>query len=385
MNCIIFNYDTRKVITTLQLYKAKGGLADITDLIYKRQMEKDILGLGAPCRLERTGFGLGISEYYKYDGYIDTISSKGGVAKLVTGKNSFVYGDSGKEASKPGYICYYDEDGNKQNSTLRLGIFAYPEGYILSTGKIAYNIFGGGGLSYLEKITSKNFKSSTKTNCRKFKDFKSMLKYVQDNLAVFAYMSKRYGYKFEWSYASPEYEKDIKEFYRKKNNKKMFAEDESRNELERILDECNNPVKELENIFPEPDCETAGKEMMKAEAILRMRELNLMSTVIINFKKDILMQSEFGGILYFINDKAEKAIELVKQRGYIPYHVVVNDNMGLYCVLFVSPDTSRWTEERPNRYGEIYNCFCYNADEPLFSEEGYAKFIPASGGLVRAA
>ena len=67
--------------------------------------------------------------------------------------------------------------------------------------------------------------------------------------------------------------------------------------------------------------------------------------------------SEFGGILYDLNEDAKTAVSAVKDRGDIPYAVCRSQTEigDLYAVLFVSPDKNGWDFERPDREG---NCFC---------------------------
>lgn len=379
MKCNIINYDNGEVITTVQLSE-ESKIEDFSKLIYEKQKENDILGLGFPCKIETGTFGPGITQCYGYNGYINTMSSDGGISTLMTGKNSFRYGNNTKKAKEPDFIEYYDKNENKQVSNLRIGIFIYPEGYILNTGKNNYNIFGGGSTAYFKKITSRNFMSANKSACKKFKDLKSLLKYINSKKSTFEYMVKTHGYTFSWEYASPEFETDIEAFYSvPKNAKKKDKEIEAKADLDGLLWQINN-TKDEDDLDDDLDGVIADEQMMREEAIQRMRGFDLMHCNIEKFNNNKLMMSEFGGILYDLSESAKIAVKKVEDMGHLPYHVIVNGS--LYSVLYVSSQASDWKYQRPNKR-EYITVYCYNAECPLFSEFGDIKVSKANGGLVR--
>lgn len=388
MNCLFFNYDTNELITTVRLNKVKNGLSDFTDIIRKRQQTKDILGIGFPCNLKHNGFGLGIREYKYRDGYIHTINSKEKmeaiekINNLKTNKNTYIYGQNSSPMNPPEYISYYDENYNEQKTNLRVSAYAYPEGFVLSVGKNSHDIFGNVSKMYFDKITSVNFKSKEKGKCRKFPTIKAMLDYVKEKQSIFEYVVKRHGYFFTWEFASPEFEEDVKKWSKKKQNSESLA----KIELNKLLDKINNCDEDEPNDYPLPTSSIANDEDMKEEALLRIEKLNFIGSVKKKFRNNVLMQSEFGGILYFLDNDAKLAVEEVKKEGYLPYHVIVNDlEFGkTYTVLYVSPNTNEWDMERPRKDGHI-TAYVYNASQPLFSEFGDVCIEAANGGLIRVA
>lgn len=388
MKCLFFNYDTNKLITEVQLNKINCRLQDFTDIIWEKQKTEDILGLGKPCKLARDGFGLGIRQYTHGNGYMTSINSKekmeliGKINCLMTGNNSYIFGQNEKEITPPDYVCYYDDNNEKQTSSLRIGIFAYPEGYIISTGKVSHGIFGNESKMYFEKITSRNFKCKGKEFCKKFSTLKSMLKYIKDHKDVFEYMVKKYGYVFDWEYASSEFETDINNNSEKVKKSELLAKTEL-DELIIAINSCDED--EVDNLSL-PTYSIADKDNIIQEALQRMSSLQLMGAVTKNFRTGTLMQSEFGGILYDLDENAKIAVNEIIKKGLTPYHVIVgNTSLGkMYTVLYVGPNTTEWNAERPDKNGCVA-AYVYNSTEPLFSEFGDVCISSANGGLVRTA
>lgn len=111
------------------------------------------------------------------------------------------------------------------------------------------------------------------------------------------------------------------------------------------------------------------------EAIERLKDLNLSEEVIQNYKNGILMISDTDGLFTFDNwpgkGMPELAIKDAKRLHIHPYHVIYtwSDLGEFYDVLYVSDFPGDWEYERINKKGYMMS-YCYNANEPDFSEAG---------------
>ena len=88
------------------------------------------------------------------------------------------------------------------------------------------------------------------------------------------------------------------------------------------------------------------KEKQRAEAVKRMKKLGMMAQPIKEFEKEgKLNRSEFGGILYWLNDEEQKMVDKFEQEtGGLVYHVIHSyANIGeTYNLLFVSKYEEEW-------------------------------------------
>jgi hypothetical protein len=390
MKCMFFNYDTGVFITEISS-RRYGDLSDFARDIYEKQKREDILGIGFPCRLAGHGvLRLGISSYTTGSGYLTNINDKElfkkikEVNNLELGEQSFMFGHDGR-SSEPNFISFFDADGVKHISPIRIGVYGYPEGYVVSTGKDSYSVFGGKKKMYFDKITTRNFLSRSIGDCRRFKDLRSMLKYVEGNKELFKQMVEKHDYFFTWEYASPEFQDDTLKLSKRKKNSELLA----RAELEALFDEINNTQSSHNTHnagYKKVSSKTANEDEIAEEILQRMDRLKFHPDVAKKFSKEHLMQSELGGILYDLDEGAQKAVDKVKSFGYVPYHIIMtNTQFGrLYSVLFASSDTEKWNYQRPNEKGCV-QAYVYNKDEPIFSEFGDILVVPANGGIVRTA
>lgn len=131
------------------------------------------------------------------------------------------------------------------------------------------------------------------------------------------------------------------------------------------------------------------KKIQKEEAIKRMNMLKLHPNAINEFNdEDKLNQSEYGGILYWLD---EKQIEIVKEfeitYGAIVYHVIrsYTEFGELLSFLYVSKYKEEWSSDRREIQGNCPMVYVYNVDEPYFSEFGSIGIKSQFGGVIRVA
>ena len=271
-------------------------------------------------------------------------------------------------------------DGEEVETSLRLCFTAYPEGYLLNTGKTSYNIFGSPRRMYLQSIGKRNIRNASADTAHRFSTLDALRKYVLKHKTTLEFTVEKHGYCYGVDYICDLFKADIFSDAKKAEKEKKKIE-----EVQELLSSIN-AVAEKE---PEPDVPLQGKatpEEMKEEAVSRMGKLRIMKKpVISSFKEeDVLYMSEAGGILYYLNEKAKAAVEEVKSHGLLPYAVIRGHYVfgEVYTVLYVGPDKEKWAFERPDREG-ILDAYAYNADAPECSEYGPVLISPANGGLVR--
>ena len=138
------------------------------------------------------------------------------------------------------------------------------------------------------------------------------------------------------------------------------------------------------------------KEKQKQEAIKRMKILKLLPNIIEDFKtEDIVFYSEslsrdFQGILYWVSNK-EDFVELIEhfedRYEALVYHAILGHYDFGTCLnlLYVSNDKSEWITERNVLKEHLDYAYVHNFDEPEFSEFGFIRLRPVSGGVTRIA
>jgi hypothetical protein len=131
-----------------------------------------------------------------------------------------------------------------------------------------------------------------------------------------------------------------------------------------------------------------SRENKKAEAIKRMKALDVYTEAIKQFKnEDIIMVSEppLGG-LYWLNKEEKKIVaDFELEYNALVYMVVrSNTEFGLLdSLLYVSDEQEEWEmdwEDIPDRYLMSY---VVNRDCPDYSEFGSIAVKSVGGGLVR--
>ena len=133
------------------------------------------------------------------------------------------------------------------------------------------------------------------------------------------------------------------------------------------------------------------KEKKIAEAIERMKALQIMPETIEQFKEGKVSQS-IEGFMYWIDESTENNLleqikEFEQKNNAVVYYVITtNTSFGLlYSLLFVGDDESEWEYEREDINENYVFSYVINNDEPLFSEFGTIGVGQRFGGLIRNA
>ena len=241
------------------------------------------------------------------------------------------------------------------------------EGFVIDTGKTVCNVFGQTSKSYLIRITKRQVKYGGMSSARKFQTAQAALRFIRDNQGVFGNMVSGFGWKPELQFCSAFYKDFIEDTMTEKKKEKMYED-----------------IREANSIFARYGSRPARGTMSfgttpEEEAVFRMKELGLYGPVIRDFRgSGRLYMSEFGGILYDLDDGAKEAVSAAEKRGYLPYHVVRNNRM--YSVLCVSGEMDAWANERYNRSSGTMEAFVKNG---RIEEYGAISVIPCNGGLKR--
>ena len=378
MKLLIFNFLTREFITSVDVPKL-DSLFHLERVLTPYQRETDILGLGANCEIANVG----VKEFGRKGSILDSMSHEN-VFQRQTGTYSTIYGVVDKPYKEPDFLTIR-KDGKEETTNLKLGFIAYEEGWVMNTGKKTTSIFGYSNPAYLKSIGTRNFHGGSLSDCRIFKDKKSLLNYIKKNESSLKYLVKTYGYEWTIEPTNSYFAEDYKEMLNTLSAKKKEKELSLDKELSEFIILLNTIEEEVEEDYPLPSMPIT-EEMVKDEAIERMKRMNLYSKIINDFKNTgKIYFSEFGGVLYDLDEEAQKVVEECKSLGCIPYHVVkTTTTFGrLIQVLYVSREIDSWNEERRQRDDYMMN-YCYNASEN-FAEFGESKFESANGGLVRTA
>ena len=362
----ILNHTTGNEIATFSFKESKKcDFREVMRKIVLMQESADILGLGALGVAD-----LGICSWFNTKFGFSTVDKDEAIL-MHTGKNSCIIGGN-YESPKPDNVLL-----NGSETSLSIDVIASYEGYVISSGKVGYSIFGTTSAMYFSKITSRNFKCTGKASARRFLSLKAMYKYVSDNRGIFEYMAKKYQYTFSAEYASTAFEASI-------TGKKAEQEKKDFDTMQALFAEINALGDTDESDEPEFDV-NAG---ITDEAARRMRELGLDEKLVVKpfAKTGRIFQSEAGGILYDPDENCQKAIDKVKADGGTPFHVCVSNMVfgKCYAVLYVGGEREAWATESPTNDG-IAAAYVYNADDDECSEYGDIQVCAANGGLVRTA
>lgn len=388
MKAQIKNFNTNELIATLKIdEKGKKNISfsDIMSQIQTFQNACDFLGIKKNNEelYQSGGFGFGINRCYEVDGMFSSarpVSKYAGIT--LTGKSSSIINNCpDTKILEPDFVKVINKKtGDVRELDLKIEVIVYQEGYVISSGKNCTNIFGGSHPAYFSKITSRNFKCCSLGGAKLFATPDAAIKYVEKNRDVFEYMVSHYGYYFEFDHANLYFKEDQMALTEKKKEKLACGFEQIKELFNKI-----NSVDEEEEEIAVP--ETTNIELSKAEAVLRMKNLNIMQEIIKRYEeKDEILFSEFGGILYDLNEEAKEAVAKVKEKGFLPYHVIRSQTEfgDVYAVLYVSNQTEEWKSERRDKNGTIYS-YVYNATNPSFSEFGSIMVESCNGGLLRTA
>ena len=123
------------------------------------------------------------------------------------------------------------------------------------------------------------------------------------------------------------------------------------------------------------------------EAIERMKILKLDKYCIEAFTKGKVWESEGFGALYEINEEEQKIIDKFQQehKGCYVYHMIHNifEFGECYSILYVSPDTEEWQQDKEDISEGYVFAYVYNKDDEWCSEFGSIAVKSQFGGLVR--
>ena len=127
-------------------------------------------------------------------------------------------------------------------------------------------------------------------------------------------------------------------------------------------------------------------EMMKAEAIRRMKLLKLHQNAIKEFEAEDKLNLSRGGFLYWLNDVQKKMIaDFEKKTSCIAYHCIEsNTSFGrLLSVLYVSSHQEEWEDDVLDLKEGYPMAYVFNLDDDICSEFGSIGIRSRFGGLIR--
>ena len=131
-----------------------------------------------------------------------------------------------------------------------------------------------------------------------------------------------------------------------------------------------------------------SRETKKAEAIKRMKAMEIIPEAIRQFEEDDLVNVSENpyGMLFWANDEYKKLIaEFEDEYNALVYLAnYCNTNFGRLLSLFYVSDYKEEWEMDNDDIAEGYACvYCINIDCPDFSEFGSIAFAPTNGGVKR--
>lgn len=132
------------------------------------------------------------------------------------------------------------------------------------------------------------------------------------------------------------------------------------------------------------------KEKMRAEAIERMKILNLHPNVLNEFKNENKINfSEFNlGILYWADEKQMQYVKAFEEKyDCIVYHLIhdITSIGELLTMLYVSKNEEEWEEDRGNLKKGYAYAYVENITDELCSEIGGVMIQQKNGGVIRTA
>lgn len=129
------------------------------------------------------------------------------------------------------------------------------------------------------------------------------------------------------------------------------------------------------------------RKQQKAEAVTRMKMLNIFPQTIREFRGGKLNRSESGGILFWLDDAQNAAVkEFEKEYNCMVYHAVYNIIEGLgecLSMLYVSAHPEEWGYDKADIRSGCAYAFCHFENGCGYDEIGRIGIKPRWGGLVR--
>lgn len=134
-----------------------------------------------------------------------------------------------------------------------------------------------------------------------------------------------------------------------------------------------------------------NKEQMKAEAVERMKMLELLPTAIREFENEDKINFSVDGILFWLDEEKQQLVkDFEKQTGGLVYHVIWGkykvgaDVVTMTSLLYVSEHEEEWELEREDIKEGCPIAYVVN-DEWNEKDLGSIEVKPAFGGILRVA
>lgn len=350
--------DNKELISVHQVPDKKKGVSNfdnIRNLLVKQKTE-DVIGFGKPCN----------------------ISCK--ISRLY-GRNGIWYSyEPEKLKSNPESLWTpidFEEHDPMYGQDAHLAFEFYSSGYVLKVKCGHGGFFGTGGTFYFKSMGRRNARCDDINSCRRWKTKKALLKWCQENRNKLEHLAKN-DWKFSAVPHNQMFQEDEQKRIRDLPENKQQAEECISAELDKLLEEINKAEREIPLLSPD---ELTDEDLLE-EIIYRMETLDLTKSVIRDYKKTgRIFKSEFAGMLYDLNDREQKAVDMIKKEGYIPYHVITtHTTIGeMIDVLYASKNPCEWSLERPDSRGWITIHSCGE-----FEEIGSIQVRPVNGGLIRS-
>lgn len=360
--------DNKALISVHQVPDEKKGVSNFDNIrnLLVRQKTEDVIGLGSPCNISCE-----ISQLY--------------------GRNGIWYSYEPKKIeSNPESLwtqINFEESDSMYGQDVHLAFEFYSSGYVLQVKCSHGGFFGTGGTFYFRSMGRRNARCDAINSCRRWKTKKALLKWCQENQSKLEHLSKN-----DWRFSAVPhnqiFEEDEQKRIRDLSENKRQAEECISAELDKLLEEINTVSdksifeEKAEREIPLLSPDELTDEDLLEEIIYRMETLDLTKSVIRDYKKTgRIFKSEFAGMLYDLNDREQKAVDMIKKEGYIPYHVITtHTTIGeMIDVLYASKNPCEWSLERPDSRGwmTIHSC-------GEFEEIGSIQVRPVNGGLIRS-
>ncbi|MDD6255107.1 MAG: hypothetical protein PUA82_03760 [Eubacteriales bacterium] len=129
------------------------------------------------------------------------------------------------------------------------------------------------------------------------------------------------------------------------------------------------------------------KEQQKSEALRRMKALNLLPSIVEDFRKNgtIYMSGE-EGMLYFPDQEQLDLVRRFEKRNNVLVYHIINEvkSYGECCtMLYIPADPSGWKSFDKNIRDGLVDAYVYNMTKPDMSEAGLIQVKSVNGGLQR--
>lgn len=379
MKIMIFNYDTKELINTIEL-KTKEKVNNFFSIsrttLARMQETEDILKIGKNLVVKDWGF-----DTLFHSGHTANTMDKGLSCSCITGENSFIFGpNSSLEEKAPKNVVLWNPNNENKEEVLdlRVGFVLYEEGWVISTGKTSSNILGITNTAYITSIGTRNIRSSFKSGAKIFKTKKSLLEYLKKHKETFKFCVEKYDYNLSIETTCDYFEQELSKKVVKAKEKEIDVE------INSLLEEINycDDISDGYDDFDLPS--EVNETTIREEILYRMKKYDLWDEIVKKYKSENkIYMSESGGIIYDLDETAKEIVEKVIEYACTPFHVIHTfSSIGeFYQVLFVSKDTSQWRYERGRKDGYMYNC-CFNKTYDNI-EFGESQFISCNGGMQR--